>query len=315
MKFNSKIYIAGHNGLIGSSVFKLLLSKGFTNIIQKSSKELDLRDQANVNRFFDIERPDYVFLFAARAGGTHEQSKNPADFLTDNLMIQTNVIHASLTYKVKKLLFLGSSFIYPKFADQPLKEETLLSGYLDPITQSYALSKIVGIQLCNDYRKQFGVDFISLIPSNVYGCGDKISSKSSRVIIDLIERIHNAKQNDLEKVVIWGTGSQLREFMYVDDLADACLFMMENYSDYGPLNIGSGEEYSINEVALIVSKIIKYEGKIEFDFTNPVGHHRRLIDSKKSRDLGWKSKISLRDGIQKTYECYMTHLNHLGESL
>lgn len=315
MNLNSKIYIAGHGGLVGSSVFKLLLSKGFSNIITKSSKELDLRDQVAVNRFFEKVSPDYVFLFAARAGGTNDQLKYPADFLIDNLMIETNLIKASYAFKVKKLLFLGSSFVYPKYAEQPFKEETLLSGYLEPISQAYALSKIVGIQLCNDYRKQYGLDFISLVPSNVYGCGDKFSSISSHVIPALIERFYTAKLNNIKKVVIWGTGRQLREFLYVDDLAEACLFMMVNYSEIGHINIGSGEEYSINDLALIISKIIGYEGKIEFDLTKPDGHHRRLIDVEKATKLGWKSKVSLLEGIQKTYECYLIHLNEIRKSL
>lgn len=315
MNLNSKIYIAGHGGLVGSSVFKLLLSKGFSNIITKSSKELDLRDQVAVNRFFEKVSPDYVFLFAARAGGTNDQLKYPADFLIDNLMIETNLIKASYAFKVKKLLFLGSSFVYPKYAEQPFKEETLLSGYLEPISQAYALSKIVGIQLCNDYRKQYGLDFISLVPSNVYGCGDKFSSISSHVIPALIERFYTAKLNNIKKVVIWGTGRQLREFLYVDDLAEACLFMMVNYSEIGHINIGSGEEYSINDLALIISKIIGYEGKIEFDLTKPDGHPRRLIDVEKATKLGWKSKVSLLEGIQKTYECYLIHLNEIRKSL
>jgi GDP-L-fucose synthase len=315
MHQQSKIYIAGHNGMVGSSIHRLLLSLGYTNVITRSSKELDLRNQASVDRFFESESPEYVFLAAAKVGGILANSSFPAEFIYDNLMIETNVIHSAYKHQVKKLLFLGSSCIYPKHADQPMKEEALLSGYLEPTNQAYAISKIAGIQLCNDYRKQYGVDFISLMPTNLYGYGDNFSSKSSHVLPALIDRIHQAKTNNDKSVLVWGSGSPLREFLFVDDLAEASLFMMKHYSEIGHINIGSGEECSIKELALMISKIVGFEGSIEFDRTKPDGTPRKLLDVQKATKLGWTASVRLEEGIQRTYNWYLAHQDELRKSI
>lgn len=311
MKQNSKIYVAGHNGMVGSSIHRLLLSLGYSNVVTRTSKELDLRNQADVNKFFVMEKPEYVFLAAAKVGGILANSTYPAEFLYDNLMIETNIIHSAYLQGVKKLLFLGSSCIYPKFASQPIKEEALLSGYLEQTNQAYAISKIAGIQLCNDYRKQYGVDFISLMPSNLYGYGDNFTANTSHVLPALIDRIHHAKLKHDKSVVVWGTGTPLREFLFVDDLAQASLFMMENYSQTGHVNIGSGEECSIKDLALMISKVIGFNGTIEFDTSKPDGTPRKLLDVKKAKALGWNSSIKLEEGIEKTYQWYLTHQNDL----
>lgn len=311
MKQNSKIYVAGHNGMVGSSIHRLLLSLGYSNVVTRTSKELDLRNQADVNKFFVMEKPEYVFLAAAKVGGILANSTYPAEFLYDNLMIETNIIHSAYLQGVKKLLFLGSSCIYPKFASQPIKEEALLSGYLEQTNQAYAISKIAGIQLCNDYRKQYGVDFISLMPSNLYGYGDNFTANTSHVLPALIDRIHHAKLKHDKSVVVWGTGTPLREFLFVDDLAQASLFMMENYSQTGHVNIGSGEECSIKDLALMISKVIGFNGTIEFDTSKPDGTPRKLLDVKKAKALGWNSSITLEEGIEKTYQWYLTHQNDL----
>lgn len=311
MKQNSKIYVAGHNGMVGSSIHRLLLSLGYSNVVTRTSKELDLRNQADVNEFFVMEKPEYVFLAAAKVGGILANSTYPAEFLYDNLMIETNIIHSAYLQGVKKLLFLGSSCIYPKFASQPIKEEALLSGYLEQTNQAYAISKIAGIQLCNDYRKQYGVDFISLMPSNLYGYGDNFTANTSHVLPALIDRIHHAKLKHDKSVVVWGTGTPLREFLFVDDLAQASLFMMENYSQTGHVNIGSGEECSIKDLALMISKVIGFNGTIEFDTSKPDGTPRKLLDVKKAKALGWNSSIKLEEGIEKTYQWYLTHQNDL----
>lgn len=311
MELNSKIYIAGHNGMVGSSIHRLLLSLGYVNIITRTSSELDLRIQSAVNEFFIKEKPEYVFLAAAKVGGILANSTLSAEFIYDNLMIELNIIHSSYVHRVKKLLFLGSSCIYPKHADQPMKEEALLSGYLEPTNQAYAISKIAGIQLCNDYRKQYGVDFISLMPTNLYGYGDNFSSNTSHVLPALIDRFHHAKLNNEKSVVVWGTGSPLREFLFVDDLAEASLFMMKHYSQSGHVNIGSGEECSIKDLAIMVSDIVGYKGTIEFDSSKPDGTPRKLLDVQKATNLGWTSSMKLDDGILKTYQWYLNHLDQL----
>jgi GDP-L-fucose synthase len=311
MNKDAKIYIAGHQGMVGSSIHRLLLSEGYNNIVIRSSKELDLRVQTDVSRFFEQEKPEYVFLAAAKVGGILANATYPATFLYDNVMIEFNVMQAAYENKVKKLLFLGSSCIYPKFATQPLKESELLSGYLEETNQSYALAKIVGIQFCNDYRKQYGVDFISLMPTNLYGQHDNFDAKSSHVLPALIDRFHHAKEHGDEEVVVWGTGSPLREFLFVDDLASASLFMMKHYSESGHINIGSGEEVSIKELAKLISKVVGYEGAIVFDHTKPDGTPRKLLDVSKATTLGWTASTSLKTGIEKTYEWYLNHGSQL----
>jgi len=311
MKKDSKIYIAGHQGMVGSSIYRLLKAKGYSNIVVRTSKELDLRNQTKVQDFFAQEQPEYVFLAAAKVGGILANSSYPAEFLYDNVMIEFNVMHAAYLYKVKKLLFLGSSCIYPKFASQPMKESELLSGYLEETNQSYALAKIAGIQFCNDYRKQYGVDFISIMPTNLYGYGDNFDSKSSHVLPALIDRFHQAKVNNEKEVLVWGSGLPLREFLFVDDLAEASLYMMEHYSDLGHVNIGSGQEISIKELANTISKVVGYQGKILFDSSKPDGTPRKLLDTSLANSLGWKSKTSLLDGIQMTYQWYLDSLNEL----
>jgi GDP-L-fucose synthase len=311
MNKDAKIYIAGHQGMVGSSIHRLLLSEGYNNIVIRSSKELDLRVQTDVSRFFEQEKPEYVFLAAAKVGGILANATYPATFLYDNVMIEFNVMQAAYENKVKKLLFLGSSCIYPKFANQPLKESELLSGYLEETNQSYALAKIVGIQFCNDYRKQYGVDFISLMPTNLYGQHDNFDAKSSHVLPALIDRFHHAKEHGDEEVVVWGTGSPLREFLFVDDLASASLFVMKHYSESGHINIGSGEEVSIKELAELISKVIGYEGAIVFDHTKPDGTPRKLLDVSKATALGWTASTSLKTGIEKTYEWYLNHGSQL----
>jgi GDP-L-fucose synthase len=311
MNKDAKIYIAGHQGMVGSSIHRLLLSEGYNNIVIRSSKELDLRVQTDVSRFFEQEKPEYVFLAAAKVGGILANATYPATFLYDNVMIEFNVMQAVYENKVKKLLFLGSSCIYPKFANQPLKESELLSGYLEDTNQSYALAKIVGIQFCNDYRKQYGVDFISLMPTNLFGQHDNFDAKSSHVLPALIDRFHHAKEHGDEEVVVWGTGSPLREFLFVDDLASASLFMMKHYSESGHINIGSGEEVSIKELAKLISKVVGYEGTIVFDHTKPDGTPRKLLDVSKATTLGWTASTSLKTGIEKTYEWYLNHGSQL----
>ena len=315
MNQQSRIYIAGHNGMVGSSIHRLLLSLGYSNILAKTSKELDLRNQAAVDEFFKTEQPEYVFLAAAKVGGILANSTYPAEFLYDNLMIEANVIHSAYKYGVTKLLFLGSSCIYPKHANQPMKEEALLSGYLESTNQAYAISKIAGIQLCNDYRTQYGVDFISLMPTNLYGYGDNFSSKSSHVLPALMDRIHQAKVNQANSVVVWGTGTPKREFLFVDDVAKASFFMMNHYSEAGHINIGSGEEVSIKELAVLISKVVGYEGIIEFDTSKPDGTPRKLLDVQKATKLGWTASISLEEGIQKTYDWYLNHQSNLRKEL
>lgn len=314
MKKQSKIFIAGHNGMVGSSIQRLLLTRGYNNLILRNSKELDLRNQLEVENFFKNEKPEYVFLAASKVGGIIANITTPADYIYDNLMIEANVIHAAYKYDVKKLLFLGSSCIYPKYAEQPIKEEYLLGGYLALENQSYAIAKIAGIQLCNDYRQQHGANFISLMPPNLYGYGDNFSTNVAHVFAALMDRIHQAKVNNDKSVVVWGTGTPLREFLFVDDLAEASLFMMKNYSDTGHVNIGSGEECSIKELAILISKIVGFEGSIEFDRTKPDGTPRKLLDVQKATNLGWTASVRLEEGIKRTYEWYLSHQEKLRKS-
>jgi GDP-L-fucose synthase len=311
MKKNSKIYIAGHQGMVGSSIFRLLQSKGYKNIIVKTSKELDLRDQAMVYNFFMLEKPEYVFLAAAKVGGIIANSSYPANFLYDNVLIEFNVMHSAYLSNVKKLLFLGSSCIYPKLAAQPIKETELLNGYLEETNQSYALAKIVGIQFCNDYRMQYGCDFISLMPTNTYGYGDNFNADSSHVIPALISKFFNAKLNREPSLNVMGTGNPLREFMFVDDLASAALFMMKKYSDCGHINIGSGEEVSIKTLAEMIAQIVGFKGEIRFDGSKPDGTPRKLLDLSKALSMGWNPETMLYEGLKKTYDWYLKNLEEL----
>jgi GDP-L-fucose synthase len=302
-----KIYIAGHNGMVGSAIVRKLKAEGFENLVLRSSKELDLRDQYAVNAFFEAEKPDYVFLAAAKVGGIVANNTYRADFLYDNLMIEANVIHAAYVHKVTKLLFLGSSCIYPKFAPQPMKEEDLLTGILEPTNEPYAIAKIAGIKLCENYRRQYGCDFISAMPTNLYGPGDNYDLQNSHVIPALIRKFHEAKVSGAKEVVVWGTGAPLREFMHVDDLANACYFLMMNYSDEQFVNIGSGQEVSIKELAEMIKDIVGFEGDLVFDTSKPDGTPRKLMDSGKLMGMGFLTFINLGKGIPEVYNNLVKH--------
>lgn len=302
MEKSSKIYIAGHRGMVGSAIERKLKSEGYTNIIHRTSNELDLRNQDLVNSFFRVDKPDYVILAAAKVGGIHANNTYRAEFIYDNLMMEANIIHASYLNKVKKLLFLGSSCIYPKMAPQPLKEEYLLSGYLESTNQPYAIAKIAGIEMCDSYRAQYGCNFISAMPTNLYGINDNYHPENSHVLPALIRRIILAKKNNDPSVVIWGTGTPRREFMHVDDLADACYFLMQNYNEAGLVNIGWGEDVSIKELATLIASLTSYSGLLEFDTTKPDGTPRKLMDTSKLTNIGWKPSIQLIEGIKRTIE-------------
>ena len=299
---NSKIYVAGSNGMVGSAIVRNLRNKGFENIVTKSSKELDLRSQKEVFTFFETEKPEYVFLVAAKVGGIYANNAYPAEFLYDNMMIQNNVIHAAHVHNVEKLLFLGSSCIYPKMASQPLKEDYLLTGALEPTNEAYAIAKIAGLKMCEAFRDQYGVDYISAMPTNLYGPNDNYDLKNSHVLPALIRKFYDASQNSLPSVEIWGTGSPRREFLHVDDLADACFFLMQNYSDRSTVNIGTGEDISIKELALLVKNTLGYTGDLVFDTSKPDGTPRKLLDVSKLHSLGWKHRINLPDGIAMVCE-------------
>jgi GDP-L-fucose synthase len=305
MESNSKIYIAGHRGMVGSAILRCLERKGFKNLVYASSSELDLMDTERTSRFFEKEKPEYVFVAAAKVGGIHANNTYPADFLYDNLMIQNNVIHAAYQHKVQKLLFLGSSCIYPKLAPQPIREDSLLSGYLEPTNEAYAIAKIAGIKLCQAYHKQHGCRFISAMPTNMYGFGDNYHPENSHVLPALLRRFHEAKVENKPDVAIWGSGKPLREFMFSDDLADACVFLMESYEDPTLINVGTGEEVSILDLAKLIADIVGYEGKITFDTSKPDGTPRKLMDSSRLHALGYRHKVSLREGITLTYEDYL----------
>ncbi len=296
----AKIYIAGHWGMVGSSLERKFRSEGYNNIITRTSSELDLRNQKAVNDFFELEKPDYVILAAAKVGGIHANNTYRAEFIYDNLMMEANIIHASYLNKVKKLLFLGSSCIYPKMAPQPLKEEYLLSGYLESTNQPYAIAKIAGIEMCDSYRAQYGCNFISAMPTNLYGINDNYHPENSHVLPALIRRIILAKKNNDPSVVIWGTGTPRREFMHVDDLADACYYLLQNYNEAGLVNIGWGEDVSIKELATLIASEVDYVGSLEFDTTKPDGTPRKLMDTTKLTNLGWKPSIKLEEGIRRT---------------
>jgi len=302
MEQSAKIYIAGHRGMVGSGLERKLRKEGYNNIITRTSAELDLRNQQAVNDFFEKEKPAYVILAAAKVGGIHANNTYRAEFIYDNLMIEANIIHAAYLNKVTKLLFLGSSCIYPKTAPQPLREEYLLSGYLEPTNQPYAIAKIAGIEMCDSYRDQYGCNFISAMPTNLYGTNDNYHPENSHVLPALIRRIVSAKKNNEPNVIIWGTGVAKREFLHVDDLADACYFLLQKYNEQGLVNIGCGTDISIKELAELIVSEVDYEGQLVFDTTKPDGTPRKLMDISKLNTLGWESKINLKDGIIKTLE-------------
>jgi GDP-L-fucose synthase len=302
MNLNDKIYIAGHRGMVGSAILRKLQAEGYTNFVIRTSTELDLRDQKAVANFFSKEKPDYVFLAAAKVGGIVANNTFRADFIYENLMIQNNVIHQSYVNKVKKLMFLGSSCIYPKLAPQPLKEDYLLTGLLESTNEPYAIAKIAGIKMCDAYRNQYGCNFISVMPTNLYGPNDNYDLNNSHVLPAMLRKFITAKNNGSATVTIWGTGSPKREFLHADDLAVACLFLMENYNESGLVNIGIGDDISILDLAYLVKKIVGFEGKIITDLSKPDGTPRKLMDVSKINFLGWKAKITLEVGIQKVYE-------------
>jgi GDP-L-fucose synthase len=310
MNKNDKIYVAGSVGLVGSSICRLLKNKGFTNVITMSVKDLDLRDQSKVNTWFEMNKPDYVFLTAAKVGGIVANSKYPANFLYDNLMIESNVIHASYLNKVKKLLFLGSSCIYPKENPIPIKEDRLLMSPLEPTNEGYALAKIVGLKLCEYYMKQYNCNFISAMPCNLYGPNDRLDLETSHVIPALITKFHNAKVNSEKEIQVWGTGIARREFLYVDDLVEALYFLMENYDYKAYLNIGCGSEVTMKELFDTISEVVNYKGELKYDTTKPDGTISKLIDSTKIRELGWSPKIGLKMGLENTYNWYINNLKN-----
>lgn len=301
MNKDSKIYIAGHNGMVGSAIVRKLTKDGYTNLLFRTSKELDLRNQQAVNQFFDLEQPEYVFLAAAKVGGIQANNTFKADFIYENLMMECNVIHASYAGSVKKLLFLGSSCIYPKFAEQPIKEESLLTGLLEPTNEPYALAKIAGLKMCDYYREQYGCDYISLMPTNLYGPNDNYDLNNSHVIPALLRKFHEAKLAGEKQVEVWGTGSPRREFLHVDDLADACLFFMLNYSDSGHTNIGTGEDIPIKKLAELIKGIVGFEGEIIWNTHYPDGTPRKLMSIEKASAFGWKATTELKLGLKAVY--------------
>ena len=305
MNVHDKIYIAGHRGMVGGAIKRKLFSLGFDNIVTRTSSELDLRNQQAVNMFFELERPAYVFLAAAKVGGIMANNQYRAEFLYDNLMIESNIIHAAWLNKVNKLMFLGSSCIYPKLAPQPLKEEYLLTGLLESTNEPYAIAKIAGIKLCEAYRDQYGANFISVMPTNLFGIGDNYHPENSHVLPALIRKFHEATISNAPTVTVWGTGSPKREFLFSEDLADACIFLMEKYDEKSLVNIGTGEDLSIAELAGMVREITGYNGSIVFDTTKPDGTPRKLMDVNKLHSLGWKHSTSLKEGLQRAYNDFL----------
>ena len=308
MDRESKIYVAGHRGLVGSAIKRRLESDGYNNLILRTHTELDLTNQQAVNEFFELERPDHVFLAAAKVGGIMANFTYPADFIYENLMIEANVIHAAHTYDVKKLLFLGSSCIYPKHAPQPLKEEYLLTGELEVTNEAYAVAKIAGIKMCKHYNEQYGANFMSVMPTNLYGPNDNFDLATSHVLPALIRKFHEAKVNSEPEVVVWGTGSPRREFLHVDDMADACVYLMQDFNaaDVGEfVNIGVGEDISIRELAELISGVVGFEGEIRYDTSKPDGTPQKLLDVGRMAGLGWKAKVSLREGVEGVYDWYV----------
>ncbi|GAB4355543.1 MAG: GDP-L-fucose synthase [Gammaproteobacteria bacterium] len=311
MNRSAKIYVAGHRGLVGSAIYRKLQDEGFTNIVTMSRDTLDLTDQKAVGDFFSREKPEYVFLAAARVGGIKANSTYPADFIRDNLQIQVNVIDAAYRAGVKKLLFLGSSCIYPKLAPQPLKEEYLLTGALESTNEWYAVAKIAGIKMCQAYARQYGFNAISLMPTNLYGPGDNFDLENSHVVPALIRKFHVAKEKNRENVIVWGTGTPRREFLHVNDLADASLFLMENYNEAEIINVGTGMDLKIAELVEIVREVTGFTGEVMYDTSKPDGTPRKLLDVTKLHDLGWRAKIPLMEGIAQTYRWYREHLGEV----
>lgn len=305
MERNAKIYIAGHNGLVGSAIVRNLTKKGYTNLITKTRQELDLLNERDVFDFFENEKPDYVFLAAAKVGGIHANETYPADFIYQNLQIQNTIIHNAYLHKAKKLLFLGSSCIYPRNCPQPIKEEYLLTGPLEKTNEAYAVAKIAGIKMCQSYNMQYGTNFISVMPTNLYGINDNFDLENSHVLPALLRKFHDAKIKNDPEVIMWGTGSPKREFLFVDDLADAGVFLMNTYSDSAIINIGTGEDVTIKELALTIKAIIGFTGKIIHDTSKPDGTPRKLLNVDKLHSLGWKHETNLKDGIQKTYKWFL----------
>ena len=299
------MYVAGHRGLVGSAILRKLQETGHTNLVFRTSRKLDLRRQKRVEEFFEKEEPQFVFLAAGKVGGVMANTSFPAEFIYDNLMIETNVIHCAYKFRVEKLLFLGSSCIYPKDASQPMKEEYLLSGRLEPTNEPYAVAKIAGIKLCQSYNREYGTNFISVMPTNLYGPNDNFDLETSHVIPALIRKFHEAKINEKRFVEIWGTGSPRREFLYVDDLADACIFLIKHYGDSEIINVGTGKGISINELALMISEVVGFEGELRYDTTKPDGTPRKLLDISKINKLGWKARTDLREGIKATYHWFL----------
>ena len=311
MDINAKVYVAGHNGLVGSAIVRSLKAKGYHNLVLRSSRELDLRQQQAVDDFFAQEKPDYVFLSAAKVGGIQANNIYRAEFLYDNLMIESNIIHSAYRHKVQKLLFLGSSCIYPKLCSQPMKEEYLLTGFLEPTNEPYAIAKIAGLKLCENYCRQYGVNFISAMPTNLYGINDNFDLANSHVLPALMRKFHEAKINHASTVTVWGTGTPLREFLYVDDLADALLFLMQNYNETEFVNVGTGEEVSIKELALTMKAVVGFEGELVFDTTKPDGTPRKLLDVARLKAAGWQATTDLKTGIEKTYAWFLENVDSI----
>ena len=304
MDKQAKIYVAGHRGLVGSAIVRELHRQGYENLVLRTSQELDLRQQSAVETFFAQEKPEYVILAAARVGGIQANNTYRAEFIYDNLMIEANIIHSAYLNQVEKLLFLGSSCIYPKMCPQPMREEYLLTGFLEPTNEPYAIAKIAGIKLCENYCRQYGVNFISAMPTNLYGINDNFDLANSHVLPALLRKFHEAKINNVPEVEVWGTGSALREFLYVDDLANACVFLLENYQGLDFVNVGTGEEVSIRELALIIKAVVGYEGELKFDTSKPDGTPRKLQDTSKLTSLGWQAQTSLKEGLEATYQWF-----------
>lgn len=310
MKSESKIYIAGHRGMVGRAILKKLSHDGYTNLVYRTSAELDLRNQASVDVFFANEKPEFIFMAAAKVGGIYANNTYRADFLYENLMIESNIIHAAWQNKTSKLLFLGSSCIYPKLAPQPLKEEYLLTGLLEPTNEPYAIAKIAGIKLCDAYRQQYGCNFISVMPTNLYGEGDNYDLNNSHVLPALIRKFHEAKIANAKEVVVWGTGTPKREFLYADDLADACIFLMHNYNEKELINIGTGEDLSIADLAKTIQQEVGFNGNLIFDTSKPDGTPRKLLDVTRLHNLGWRHNINLNIGIKMAYEDFLKNHNN-----
>lgn len=313
MNKDSKIYVAGHKGFLGSAIEKKLIQDGFTNIIGRSRIQLNLVEQSEVNDFFEKEKPEYVFLAAAKVGGIGANIKYPVEFLADNLRMELNILAASYVYGVKKLIFLGSSCIYPRFSEQPIKEEYLLTGELEPTNEAYAIAKIAGLKLCEYYRREFGCNFISAMPSNIYGPNDNFNLATSHVLAALIRRFHEATVTNMPVVEIWGSGNQYREFTYIDDIADAIVFLMKTYDGERHINVGTGMDITIRELSVLIKNIVGYKGEIIFDTTKPDGMFRKVVDVGRIHELGWKHKVDIEEGIRNTFNWYLRHMGEINE--